>query len=124
MSRFTGQTYTVNELSTDEFSEAIRASHGADARLINRVLVDETFNGQTVWEGEVLVFSLDDHPTVPRCYAWSVEGRVTAVLHEGPVNSPQTAVRAAIAAERRCKHCGTRLLARNHACPHCGHTLR
>ena len=29
-------------------------------------------------------------------YAWSVDGRVTAVLHEGPVDSPQAAVRTAI----------------------------
>ncbi len=35
------------------------------------------------------------------CYAWSVDGRVTAVLREGPVDSPQAAVRAAIVAEHK-----------------------
>ena len=114
---------TVNELSIDEFSDAIRETHGADAGLIDRVSVHKTFEGQTVWEGDVLVFTLHGHPTARRCYAWSVEGRVTAVLHEGPVDSPAAAVRAAIAAER-CKHCGARLLPRDHACSHCGHTRR
>ena len=91
----------MNELSIDEFSKAIRATHGADAGLVDRVSVNETFKGQTVWEGDVLVFSLHGHPTARKCYAWSVDDRVTAVLHEGPVDSPEAAVRAAIAAERR-----------------------
>ncbi len=91
----------MNELSIDEFSEAIRATHGADAGLIDRVSVRDAFDGKTVWEGEVLVFSLHGHPTAQKCYAWSVDGRVTAVLHEWPVKSPLTAVRAAIVAENR-----------------------
>ena len=91
----------MNELSVDEFSKVIRATHGADAGLIDRVSVHETFDGQTVWEGDVLVFKLHGHPTAQRCYAWSVDGRVTAMLHKGSVNSPPAAVRAAIAAERR-----------------------
>ncbi len=65
-----------------------------------RVRVREEFQGQTVWEGEVLVFYLLDHPTAPWCYAWSVDDRVTAVLHEGPVDSPEAAVRAAIVEEQ------------------------
>ena len=44
----------------------------------------------------MLVFDLLDHPTAQYCYAWEVDGRVTAVLHEGPVDSPLAAVRAAI----------------------------
>ena len=63
--------------------------------------VIEQFGGRVVWEGEVLVFDLHDHPTARKCYAWSVDGRVTAVLHEGPVDSPKAAVRAAITAEHR-----------------------
>ncbi len=114
----------MNELTVSEFEKAIRATHGAEAGLIDRVSVHETFDGQTVWEGEVLVFSLHGHPTARKCYAWSVDGCVTAVLHEGPVTSPLTAVRAAIVAERYCQHCGARLLVKDHACPDCGHTLR
>ena len=48
-----------------------------------------------------MVFQLLDHPTAPKCYAWEVDGEVTAVLHEGPVDSPEAAVRAAIVAEHK-----------------------
>lgn len=61
--------------------------------------MNERFEGQTVWIGEVLVFELLGHPTAKKCYAWEVDGRVTAVLHAGPVNSPVNAARAAILAE-------------------------
>ena len=47
----------------------------------------------------MLVFELLDHPTAPRCYAWEVDGEVTAVLHTGSVDSPLKAVRAAIVSD-------------------------
>lgn len=47
----------------------------------------------------MLVFELLGHPTAPRCYAWEVDGEVTAVLEEPPVDSPAAAVRASIVAE-------------------------
>ena len=59
------------------------------------------FEGEAVWEGEVFVFPLKGHPTAHLCYAWEIDGRVTAVLHELPVDSPQAAVRAAIVQEHR-----------------------
>jgi hypothetical protein len=52
---------------------------------------------------------LSVHPTASRAYAWSspIEGsdkrRFFAVLHQGPVESPVDAVRAAIVAETRGK---------------------
>lgn len=104
----------MNELPVQEFEKAILATHGATAVLEERVLVKEVIREryksrgrratreQTVWEGEVLVFQLENH-SAPKCYAWSVDGRVTAVLHDGPIDSPQAAVRAAIVAEYRAK---------------------
>ncbi len=62
-------------------------------QLAGRHRVSETHEGETVWQGEVLVFVLTDHPTVRYCYAWEVAGRVTAVLHEPPVDSPRGARR-------------------------------
>ena len=59
----------------------------------------ETFRSQTVWEGAVATFELEDHVTAERCYAFRVNGKITAVLHEPPVDSPQAAVRAAIVSE-------------------------
>ena len=44
----------------------------------------------------MLAFELDGHPTASRCFAWEVDGQVTAVLAEGPVQTAQDAVRASI----------------------------
>jgi hypothetical protein len=88
----------VNDLPIPDFEHAILTTLGAKARLIGRERVVETFEGHTAWEGEVLVFELLDNPTAAKCYAWEVDGIVTAALHEGPVDSPQMAVRASILA--------------------------
>jgi hypothetical protein len=88
----------MNELSMDGFRHAIRATHGSESQLVGRERVHETFEGETVWEGEVLIFDLLDNPISTRCYAWEVDGRVTAVLHTGPIDSPLKAVRASILA--------------------------
>jgi hypothetical protein len=72
-------------------------------------LVKEVFEGETVWEGVVQVFELKDHPKATRCYAWShgldssKKRRFFAVLHQGPLDSAQAAVRAAIVKEYRKK---------------------
>ena len=89
----------MNEIDVFAFQRAIRETHGSRSQLIERVSVVETFEGGTVWEGEVLVFDLIDHPTAQYCYAWEVDGQVTTVLHTGPVNSPLAAVRAAIVSD-------------------------
>src|SRR5262249_705496 len=91
-----GTQRVMNDLPTSAFERAIRATHGANARLLRREHVLERFEGKTVWIGEVLVFELFDHPDATRCYAWEVNGQVTAVLGVPPVDSAQTAVRAAI----------------------------
>ena len=87
--------------------EAIKNLHGCDSFWVESVPVTEAFEGQVVWKGMVDVFDLIDHPTASRCYVWShaVEGsenrRFVAVLHQWPVDSPETAVRAAIVQEQR-----------------------
>lgn len=88
----------MNDVPLDTFEHAIREMHGCASRLIGQERVVETHDGQVAWEGEVLVFELVGHPTADRAYAWEVDGVVTAVLGEPPVESPQDAVRAAIMA--------------------------
>ena len=88
----------MNSISSDAMSDAIRATHSAKSKLIARVPVYEQFQGETVWEGEVLVFELIDHPEAASCYAWEVDGEVVAVLGVGPVQSASDAVRASILA--------------------------
>ncbi len=86
----------MNDVPISAFQHAIRQTHGVEATLRTRASVVETFKGETVWEGEVLVFALKDHPTAHLCYAWEVDGEVTAVLRQGPVDSPLAAVQASI----------------------------
>lgn len=90
--------------------EALRKAvfdlHGGAATWVESVPIKETFQGKTVWEGEVQIFSLAGHPTATRCYAWSHDTdkgkrKFFAVLRQGSVDSPRAAVRAAIVAEFR-----------------------
>ena len=92
----------MNEVSIPGFVNSIYETHGCTAALTGEQMhVREMMGDLVVWEGMVLIFDLRGHESADKCYAWSVDGRVTAVLHEGPVDSPKAAVRAAITAEHR-----------------------
>ena len=86
---------------------AILKLHGVRATHVATVSVHEVFNGQTVWDGEVEVFTISEHPSgATRCDSWAYQddskvNNYTAVLAVPPVNSPQDAVRAAIVAQVR-----------------------
>lgn len=89
------------EVCKKALQEAIRNLHGCDSTWIEAVPVRESFQGQAVWDGVVQVFEIHGHPTAKWCYAWShattgKKRRFVAVLHQGPVDSPEKAVRAAI----------------------------
>jgi hypothetical protein len=89
----------------DELRAIIKRLHGVESRHVESVPVLETFKGQTVWEGVVEVFELVGHPKASRLYAWVQDAdgkkRHFMVLHVAPVDSPQTAVRAAILQDYR-----------------------
>jgi hypothetical protein len=92
----------------EDLKTVIHHLHGAEATHRESVPVKEVWNGQTIWEGIVEVFTLHDHAEANTAYAWSHETDDPArpqqhvtVLHVPPVVSPITAVRAAIAAEFR-----------------------
>lgn len=93
------------EFPIGELKDVIRSLHSCDSAWVESVAVHETFEGDIVWDGTVQVFDLLDHPQATRCYVWSYpvdefgRRRFAAVLHQGPVDSPQAAVRAAIAQE-------------------------
>jgi len=79
--------------------------HGCEAKHVETVPVIERFQGKTVWEGEVEVFDLIDHPKASRGYAWAYDkakgSEIVAVLELPPVISPKTAVQAAIVGKMR-----------------------
>ena len=82
--------------------EAVESLHDCKAAYSGAVHVIEEVEGERVWEGDVYVFALEGHPTAQKAYSWSApvpgskKRRFYAVLHEGPVDSPEKAVRAAI----------------------------
>ncbi|MDB6151376.1 MAG: hypothetical protein JWQ44_2824 [Chthoniobacter sp.] len=85
--------------------EAILAVHEANATHERSQAVTEIFPDETAWKGNVEVFSITGHPKARRCYAWAYDDkgtlRTTAVLELPPVDSPESAVRVAIAAKSR-----------------------
>jgi hypothetical protein len=90
----------------EELQAAILNLHECESQYVETVPVVETFQGETVWQGEVEVFDIRGHPKAKRAYAWghiTGEGdqarRYVTVLELPPVDSPQTAVKVAIAAE-------------------------
>jgi hypothetical protein len=91
-----------------ELQDVIRQLHGSESTHVETVPVVETHQGQTVWQGEVEVFDLHDHPKAPRVYAWTHDTedadkprRSVTVLHIPPATSPRKAVQVAIAGELR-----------------------
>ncbi len=96
------------QLETDEIKaqrRAIEESHGVDSEYVSFQHVRELFEEQVAWDGYVNVFTLHKHPHAKRCYAWSYDNRGTlktvTVLEIPPVDSPESAVKVAIAAKAR-----------------------
>jgi hypothetical protein len=79
--------------------------HNCDATYVETIPVVEEFQGETVWQGDVEVFEITGHAKAKRGYGWgyvaSESGgrRYFTVLELPPVDSPQTAVKAAIMSE-------------------------
>jgi len=86
-----------------QLKDAIRATHGCESLHVESVPVKEVFEGQTVWEGTVEVFDLVGHLQAKRAYAWTYpdgdQNKTFTVLGILPVDSPQSAVKVAIAAK-------------------------
>ena len=94
----------------EDLKHVIRELHGAESTHRESVPVKETWQGQTVWEGVVEVFTLHGHAKADTAYAWSHDTddpdnpkRHVTVLHIHPATSPLSAVRAAILQEYRAR---------------------
>jgi|SRR5215213_1615681 len=79
--------------------------HGCEAIYAETVPVVEEYQGETIWQGDVEVFDVTGHPKAKRGHGWgytiteSGGRRYFTVLELPPVDSPQTAVKAAIMSE-------------------------
>ena len=90
--------------SIAELQAVILDLHGVVAEYVETIPVHEEFQGQTVWDGEVEVFELENHPKAKRAYAWGTDDddrRYVTVLELPPVTSPETAVKASIVRDYR-----------------------
>ena len=92
----------------EDLKDVIRILHGVESTHRESVPVKEVFNGKTVWEGIVEVFTLHNHPKANTAYAWThttdnpdQPKRSVTVLHIPPAVSPITAVRSVILQELR-----------------------
>jgi hypothetical protein len=83
----------------------IAQAHKCDSRHVETVNVEERFQGQTVWQGDVEVFDLIGHVKASRCYAWAYKDdsgeHVATVLGIPPVRTAIDAVRVHIVAEAK-----------------------
>ena len=98
----------ANKIYIERLQMVIRSLHGCDATWVESVPVREVFQGRVIWAGPVEVFTLTGHAKAKRGYAWShragaddSDERFVAVLEIPPVDSPQAAVKVAIAHEVR-----------------------
>jgi len=85
-----------------DIQKAVERAGECEAEHIESLAVVEMFRGKTAWQGVVESFRLIGHPKAKRAYGWAYqdgeETRFVAVLEIPPVDSANTAVRAAIAA--------------------------
>lgn len=100
----------ANKDQIEDIQAVIGKLHGCGSTWVESVPVHEVFRGQTAWKGVVEVFDLIGHPKAKRCYAWShLDGQhderrnYVTVLQIPPVDSPQNAVKIAIAGQIRDK---------------------
>jgi hypothetical protein len=98
----------ANKQYIERLKLTVEHLHNCRAAWVESVAVHEVFRGQTAWKGFVEVFTLTGHPKAKKAYGWShPEGpkdqdeRFVTVLEIPPVDSAQTAVKVAIAAEAR-----------------------
>ena len=91
----------------EELIEVIRELHGVEALHVETVPVVETFEGQTIWDGEVEVFDID-HPKTSRVFAWAHDTddpkrprRHVTVLQIPPATTPRKAVQLSVMSDFR-----------------------
>jgi hypothetical protein len=93
----------LNAVASKEYVERLKMTvehlYGCSARHLGSERVTETFDGATLWSGDVEAFSITGHPKASRCYGWSQgepEEFIT-ILEMPPIKSAHDAVKVALA---------------------------
>jgi hypothetical protein len=89
----------TNENYIERLKQAIFHLHKSGSFHLTSVPVKEVFHGRTLWEGDVEMFDLLDHPKAKRCYGWTYGDpeEFIVILELPPVTDAQSAVKAGIA---------------------------
>ena len=87
----------------ERLKELIEQEYKTTANHVETVPVLETFEGETIWDGEVEVFDVPEFPNADRVFAWAYdddngEQQVT-VAQIPPAISPENAVKAYIVSQ-------------------------
>ena len=87
----------------ERLKELIEQEYKTTANHVETVPVLETFEGETIWDGEVEVFDVPEFPNADRVFAWAYdddngEQQVT-VAQIPPATSPENAVKAYIVSQ-------------------------
>lgn len=82
----------------EQLKKLIEQEYGTTAKHVETVAVHETFQGETIWDGEVEVFEVPEFPNADRVFAWAFdddngEQQVT-VAQIPPATTPENAVKA------------------------------
>lgn len=98
--------FPISSMPPESLEEVIKKEHGCDSVHVRSEPLYEAFQGLTAWQGTVEVFDLIGHPKAKRAYVWQYEDddkrtKTVTVLEIPPVDSAQTAVKAAIVAKAR-----------------------
>jgi hypothetical protein len=83
----------------ERLQQVVQHLHNCSATWLKSVPVTESFQGKTVWQGDVEVFTLTMHPKAKRCYGWSYgePEQFITILELPPVDSAQAAVKVGVA---------------------------
>ena len=95
------------EAIIEELRQTVQAVYRCGATHVASSHVLGLHDQNPAWDGRVELFTISGHPEATRCYAWNYPDgklmRFVGVLEVPPVNSPQTAVLAALAVELKNK---------------------
>lgn len=82
--------------------ELIEKEYSTTAKHVETVAVHETFEGETIWDGEVEVFEVPEFPNADHVFAWEFDedgAQQVTVAQIPPATTPENAVRAYIVSQ-------------------------
>jgi hypothetical protein len=92
----------------EKLKDRLEREYHCKARHVASTPLFEGFGGKMIWEGVVETFDLEGYPKAKRCYAFPFidndepNTRAGRIIFEiPPVNSPESAVKVAIAEKAR-----------------------